>query len=521
MAVALATCLFFLSWRAYRGGDDRRAILYILAAGLVLRLYAGGDLFLHTWDERYHALVAKHLLAHPATPALYDPSALPYDYRDWRANHVWLHKPPLALWLMAAGLWLGSVMGLGGAEIAMRLPGILLSVAAIYFTYRIGSQLYGRRAGWLAAFLHATNGYLLQLPAGRVAVDHVDNALVFCVELGIFLSVLYLETPRRLLVLAIGVAVGLAILAKWLPGLLAVPVFLALAWGRDPPRRMAANLILIGLAALAVALPWEIYTRLAFPREAAWESTYNVRHLLVPIEGLAGSPLFHCVHMARFFGELVYLPFAWFLVKLARERQPAWRGLAVWILLPYVAFSLAATKMGGYVMIAAPALFLVEALFWLSLLDLRPQGRWQAGLRWALLALLLALPLRYTLERLKLSPDYDRNPPWARAMRRLPARLGPGPAVLLNVDRPIEMMFYTPYIAYAKLAIPQQVESLRRGGYRVLAFDDGHLPPAVRTIPGLEVIPDPIPPSPLNDGTGLRLPKPDGSDSPLASGRKN
>src|SRR5947209_2593929 len=128
--VALATFLFALAWRAHRRGDDRRAILALLAAGLALRLYAGADLFLHTWDERYHALVAKHLLAHPATPTLYDRPLLPYDYRDWRANHVWLHKPPLALWLMAAGLGLGrAVAGAQGAELAMRLPGLLLSTA--------------------------------------------------------------------------------------------------------------------------------------------------------------------------------------------------------------------------------------------------------------------------------------------------------------------------------------------------------------------------------------------------------
>jgi len=457
-------------------------------------------------------------MAHPATPTLYDQPVLPYDYRDWRANHVWLHKPPLALWLMAAGLWLSrTVMGMAGEEIAMRLPGLLLSVAAIYLTYRIGAHLCGRRAGLLAAFFHATNGYLLQLPGGRVAVDQVDNDVIFFVELGIFLSVLYFESRRRWLVPAIGAAVGLAMLTKWLPGLLAVPVFVALAWGREPPRRIALDLAMIGLTGAALALPWQLYTHLAFPRESHWEMAYNLRHLLVPLEGLGGSPLFHLEHMTRYFGELVYLPLVWFLVKLVRERQPNVVRLAVWWLLPYIAFSLAATKMAGYVMTAAPAIFLIEALFWLWLLDLDPRTWtvWRQGLRWAVLALLIVLPLRYTVERLKLSPNYDRKPAWVRAMRQLPNRIGPGKVVLLNVDRPIEAMFYTPYIAYAKMATPQQIADLRREGCRVIAFDDGHLPPASRMTPGLEVMPNPIPPSPLNDGTGMRLPRRDGSDSPL------
>jgi 4-amino-4-deoxy-L-arabinose transferase-like glycosyltransferase len=517
--LALAAVLILLAWRAHRRGDDGRAILAVVAAGLVLRAYAGADLFLHSWDERYHALVAKHLLAHPAIPTLYDQPALPYDYRDWRANHIWLHKPPLALWLMAAGLWLLQAVtgGLAGGEVAMRLPGLLLSVAAIYFTYRIGAHLCGPRAGLLAAFFHATNGYLLQLPGGRVAVDQVDSDVIFFVELGVFLTVLYLESGRRWLVPATGVSVGLAMLTKWLPGLLAIPVFLAFTWKKERPRRIFADLSVICLTGAALALPWQLYTRRAFPLEAHWEMVYNLRHLLVPIEGLGGSPLFHLAHMARYFGELIYLPLGWFLIRLARKREPSLLRLAVWLLLPYIAFSLAATKMAGYVMTAAPALFLIEALFWLWLLDRDPQqwAGWQRGLRWAVLALLVVLPLRFTLERLKLSPAYDRNPPWAQAMRRLPARIGPGKVVLLNVDRPVEAMFYTPYIAYARIATPQQIARLRQEGFRVIVFDDGRLSSTFRSTPGLEVMANPIPPSPLNDGTGMRLPRRDGSDSPM------
>ncbi|MGH7486108.1 MAG: glycosyltransferase family 39 protein, partial [bacterium] len=129
------------------------------------------------------------------------------------------------------------------------------------------------------AFFHATNGYLLQLPGGRVAVDQVDNDVIFFVELGIFLSLLYFESGRRWLVPAIGAAVGLAMLTKWLPGLLAVPVFVALAWGREPPRRIALDLAVIGLTGAALALPWQLYTHLAFPRESHWEMAYNLRHL--------------------------------------------------------------------------------------------------------------------------------------------------------------------------------------------------------------------------------------------------
>ena len=581
-ALAAAGLLFGYAWRAWRRGRPEAAAAAIVAAGLVLRMYAGCDLFLHTWDERYHALVAKHLVEHPLVPTLYDHPVLPYDYRDWRSNHVWLHKPPLALWLMAAGMRL-----LGPDEIAMRLPSLLLSALAILLTYVIGSHLGGRRVGLLAAAFQAVNGYLLQLPGGRVAVDHVDNALVFFVELGILGAVLQVRSwrPRSglgpgtgpgsaggagwreggtafvLATLAIGAACGLAVLTKWLPGLLPIPVWLALAWRRQPLRRLAAGLLAMTAACAAVALPWQLYIRAAFPLEARWESAYNLYHLAVPIEGLGGSPLYYLAKMPRFFGELIYLPLGWFLVSLV---HPAWRPrravtplpggeavppalaeraeaqapeapralellpLATWLLLPLVAFSLAATKLGGYIMIAAPALFLVEASFWLWLWDRRPRRGAPDGdardarrvaaaaLRWAVLVLLPLLPLRYTVERMKIRPNYDRNPPWVRALRALPAQLGPGPVVLFHLDRPLEAMFYTPYIAYEGVPTPAQARHLLAAGYRVVVLDAAAAPPDLRRIPGVEMRREAIPLSPLDDGTGFRLLRPDGSDSPLA-----
>jgi 4-amino-4-deoxy-L-arabinose transferase-like glycosyltransferase len=609
-ALAAAGLLSLYAWRAFRHGRPAAAAVAIVAAGLVLRLYAGCDLFLHAWDERYHALVAKHLAEHPLVPTLYDRPLLPYDYRDWRANHVWLHKPPLALWMMAASMRL-----LGVDEIAMRLPSLLLSTLAVLMTWVIGSHLCGRRVGLLAAGLHAWNGYLLQLPGGRVAVDHVDNALLFFVELAIFLAVLQARSRRGgwaswwAWLPAIGAATGLAVLSKWLPGLLPLPVWMALAWDRRRPWRAAAGLAAIGAACAAVALPWQLYIRQAFPLEARWEAAYNLYHLRVPIEGLGGSPLFHLLKMPRFFGELIYLPVGWFLFELARRlwarrvivlagggpdpgagagtktsaaggaadepagdayrhggpagepaeepaggarRQPtqtrrpwspegrALLPLAAWLLLPYAAFSLAATKLGGYVMLAAPALFIVEAAFWCWLWDRRSgnpfrylaaerrgqspgptsegrawAGRAGAALHWAALALLLLLPLRYTVERMKIRPAYDRNPAWARALRALPGRLGRGPLAVFHLDQPLEAMFYTPYVAYEGVPTPLEARALLASGYRVVVLDAAAAPPELRRIPGVELLREAIPPSPLDDGTGFRLLRANGSDSPL------
>ncbi|HEY0780965.1 MAG TPA: hypothetical protein VGE98_00810, partial [Thermoanaerobaculia bacterium] len=231
------------------------------------------------------------------------------------------------------------------------------------------------------------------------------------------------------------------------------------------------------------ALPWQLYVHAAFPREAAWEASYNRRHLTEPLEGLSGPPTFYLSEMPRQFGELIYLPLAWLAVHLWRKRQSGEARplalVALWIAIPYLAFSLAATKMASYVMIAAPAVFLVIAAFWLRLRAAAPEAAWARALRALGLFLLLALPLRYTLERLKPWSDYDRDPAWARQLKALPARLGPQKAALFGVDHPIEAMFYTPYPAYPGLPNAATVAMLRAQGFRTVVVQPPGAPAPV------------------------------------------
>jgi 4-amino-4-deoxy-L-arabinose transferase len=489
-AVLLAGCA--LAVHLYRRGRPGAAALVLMAAGLLLRVYAGADLFLHPWDERYHALVARHMAVHPLRPTLYEQPLLPFDLRNWRANHVWLHKPPLALWLMAA-----SLRVFGVSDWALRLPSVLLSALSILLTYDLGRRLFGSGTGLLAAGLHAIHGYLIALAAGRVPVDHIDCALIAVVELGVWLAVA--GAGKRGVSLAVGVVTGLAVLTKWLPGLLIVPVWLAVVLVREKPREIralagiAGRALLLLAAATAIALPWTLYTRAAFPREAAWEAAYNAQHFTVPVEDLTGSPLFYLQNLPHYFGGLIYLPLAWLVWRLAKRQEvESLAPIAVWIFVPFFVFSLAATKMTAYVFTAGPALLLVSARFWtwLAALPKPAGGRW---LRGTVLALLLLWPLLATVERVKPWPDYERSPAWAREIKALPARLGPGRVVLFNLEHPLEAMFYTSYVAYRKPPTLEQARLLRAAGWRVVAFDRGDLPADLRSDSGIEILPSSVP----------------------------
>lgn len=50
---------YYYSWKYQKRDNFKITILLLIACGLLLRIYTSTDFFLHNWDERYHALVAK------------------------------------------------------------------------------------------------------------------------------------------------------------------------------------------------------------------------------------------------------------------------------------------------------------------------------------------------------------------------------------------------------------------------------------------------------------------------------
>ena len=479
--LVLAGALLWVAFRLYRLGRLDAAAVALALLALVLQGFAAGDRQLHTWDERVHAVVGKNLAMHPLTPTLYDDPVLPFDSSSWLEGHVWLHKPPFALWLIA-----GSLRLFGNHAAAVRVPSLLLSAISVFLTYRLGSWLLDQRSGLLAAYLHAVNGFLLDLVSGRTATDHVDAVFIVLVEVAVALAVVHaLRGHRKVVLVALGFVLGLAILTKWLGALVALAPWMALTAGRVARGRAGLALLTVLAIAAGVVVPWQIHTRHAFPREASFEADYTVRHLFEAVEGHSASAAYYVAGMPRIFGELVYVPVAWFAWRLARRRLDRNAvALAAWAAVPYVVFSLVATKMPAYVMTAAPALFLIQAAFWWHLHDTLPEMRWRRG-GVAILALLLLLPLRYGIERVKPFEGFGLEPAWARDLRSLPDRLGPGRSVLFGTAHPIDAMFYTPWPAYSILPDARQAGDLAARGYRVVVLrDEG--PPAVLN-PGPEL----------------------------------
>lgn len=141
-----------------------------------------------------------------------------------------------------------------GAETAdlvtlARLPTVLLLMGLVGLAYLMGRELYGRRAGLLAAWLCAFSPNLLA--HGRLATnDFAQSAFVLATA---YAFLRFVRAPSALRALGAGVVLGLALLTKYsailLLGLVAVWVGVAASG-----RRVAFFAASLGLALLAAAL---------------------------------------------------------------------------------------------------------------------------------------------------------------------------------------------------------------------------------------------------------------------------
>ena len=471
ITILICSLSYFFSWKYYKKENFTISLLFIVLSGILFFVFTSSDFFLHSWDERYHALVAKNFLKHPFLPTLYNNPILPYDYKIWIGNHIWLHKQPLPIWLIA-----GSMKIFGINEIALRLPSIIMSSIGIYLTFKIGHYFFNKKVGVFSAFLFSVNGLIIELTAGRVATDHVDIAFMFFILLAIFLTTQFIERKYMLYTVLIGVSIGGALLTKWLTGLIVLPIWLLLVWDSKKfnTKIIITHFALVLFTVAIVALPWQVYIFKHFPLEAVYESEFNLRHFTEVIEERSGSVFYFIDKIRINYGELIYLPILlliWRVFKKTRSLKQL--ALCVWIFVPLIIFSLAKTKMQGYLLFTAPALFIITAVFFFELLDYRTlhKPKWLFNL---VLALFVILPIRYGIERMKPFQNSDRNPKWVRDLKELNEKNIQN-GILFNYENPIEAMFYTNLIAYSTLPSKEKIEQLINEGYQIIVNDNGNI----------------------------------------------
>ena len=366
------------------------ALALILLGSFLLKLDHLNHAALRPLDEVFHAIVARNLLKHPLTPTLVDQPFLPYDDRNWQENYIWLHKPPMALWQIALSYRLFGVN-----TFALRLPSAILSTLAVWLTYRIGAELLDAAAGLVAAGFQAFNPVILMVVHGYVFSDHVDISLLFWTEASIWMLARAIRTGHATDWALCGVAEGLAFLSKTYPALIVLGLA-SIVWlfGNMEKRAKNRGLLIFLLAAIATALPWNLYAAIRFPREFAYENLNILHHLNENIEQWAGPwdrvvfdywiSEFHAFYAAMLAGAVI-----------ATVRAIQTRRLGLWLILAWavgvaVPNLLATSKTPTATLIGWPAMWLLLGFLISSALK---SDRWALG-AWVLSAMLAILLLR-------------------------------------------------------------------------------------------------------------------------------
>ena len=275
-------------------------------------------------------------------------------------GEVWFDKPILLYWLMSVPVRL-----LGPSEIACRLPAVFGTAVTLLLTFFIGKKLFDAKSGlWAEAILATT---LLMLFVGSSAL--VDGiAMPFIVGAMAIFIVRQSNKIRAFDAAAIGVLMGLGMLAKGPLGLLPVFVMIVVLWfGRENISGFIRNLLLVLFAVIVAA---GIFLLWAIPaNRAADGELYRVffgRHIigraLSPMEGHGGNfllylPYYPAMIIAGFSPWVIFLPGAFSAIIGKRIGNAGARNILLsWITTTVVLMTFAATKLPHYILFVWPAM---------------------------------------------------------------------------------------------------------------------------------------------------------------------
>jgi len=368
----------FTSFPARRGWTTARplrdAVLVAVASLTVLLVNLGGPPLFDD-DETRNAGCSLAML----------------DSGDWVVptfnGELRVHKPPLVNWVQMAGLTLA-----GRNELGARLGSVVITTLTCLLTWRIGTLLFSPAVGLITGLTMA--GCIWTAVGGRAATPDAPLVLATTAILWLLAGGLNRATGRLQIgqarAAAIGLAAWFAVLAKGPVGLVvpaaaAVLCVLWQAWDSDPrdvPGRLLARAVhnvrslrplLVGLVAAAVALPWYVWVglRTDWERPRRFLLDHTLARSATPLEGHSGSVAYYPLVL------LVGL-FPWSIAsalsvshtvgQLRRERPPAQRAaerlLVAWGVAWLGFFTIAGTKLPGYIWPAYPALAALVGLFW-------------------------------------------------------------------------------------------------------------------------------------------------------------
>ena len=279
-----------------------------------------------------------------------------------------LRKPPLVYWVIA-----GSAQLMGGVnEISARMPSALSTLGLAALMGFWCSRWYGRRVGYLAAFMQLTTIYCIQF--ARKA--EVDMLLTLCTTSAICLFALGIGREKGRLHWLRWLAIYALISVSWMakfhfgPTMVMMPIILYWAMRRD--YRSFLNLLNPGglvLLALAVFVwPALLLQRMPDALEVWKEQTVGRA-----IGSLGSQPVWYYVPHLLFLtlpwtpAMIAAVPDSW--IRAWKKGDLRHRFLWIWFLSHMLVLHVSANKNSHYMMSTLPMLTIIGAPQMLRILE--------------------------------------------------------------------------------------------------------------------------------------------------------
>jgi len=423
--------------RCLKGGGN--AIYLILVLAFFLKCSCGSDLYLHEWDERYHALVAKNMLDNPLKPTLYKSPIHSYQIDDWTNNHIWLSKPPLGLFVVAC-----SVGIFGNHEYAVRLPGIIASLIAVYLVYLVFKRVYNEKIGLLSAFFVGIHGVLTDLASGRLSSDAIETLFLLSVFYGVYLIIYNDDDKSKYRThLKVGLITGVSFMIKWQPALLILLLYAVDQFAKVDFRKAFLRCTMAFICAAILPAMWIFYAMNKYPTEMTWMLKAIFNPLYGTVENNDSRWYSQLTNFGMFFGYSSFVVLFFYMSRRKVLFHQHRLLMLIWILVPLVIFGMAEIKRGTYLMISAPAIITLTVSLYYENWKWR---NWNIAATTALVSFISIGVL--SLEKLYLfSKDKSHVRDWSTEIKN--RHIAPG-SVLYNEPHYIEVMFYHDVIAYPK-----------------------------------------------------------------------
>lgn len=489
--------LVFIALSYYQlSGKSRVSLVLISFSSIALSMFVClSDPFLHMWDEQVHAVVAKNMMSNPFKPMLMSDPVLPYNFKNWTGNHIWLHKQPLFLWQIALSF---KIFGVN--IFSLRLPSMIMLALMVFPVYRIGKIIWSKQTGIYAAILLTGSNFFYQLVSGRIHTDHNDIAFLFYVTLSIWAWFEKDNSDKKYWIVLIGLFSGAAILNKWLVGLLVYSV-----WGLNillikENRIKIKSYLEIALSVLittVIALPWQLFILNKFPKESKFEFEFNSLHFFEALENHSGNFFYHLNKIGTLYGDnFQYVLIASLIILLFSRVKGKYKfALITWVLIVYAFYSAAATKMPAFTIIVAPIIYIIVAQAITNLYLWMGEVKYKYQSKTIFLKLisitLVFLVFLYFLNHDKLclkNSEWEQNI-YQKAIittqeyKKLPEIFGDNDIMVYNSKNhdKLKIMFHTDYRARSGVPSIKTIEILNENNIKLIVFDDNKLPDYILT----------------------------------------